>query len=334
MTQILPPSREHEPAGKPFPEYAYRHLNDFTVTLVGKNVIFIGQIGRATDQDGQSSFCRFDAFSQEWYWIDCNGPYLVEPKTLLHGDSLYCFSEWTGRKNQWDGNVNVFTLDVVLQEWSGCIAKYSPPRWELGVIEMLSDGLAVIVHDPGFDKKSREFGDVSTFDVNSLTWTIPLVKGNPPARRRNYSSCSDERALYIYGGENPLKGGDGLVLSMSGNGIYRLEHICKYVVWSQIEGTSDDETKTPVRGCALCYSGGRLFVFGGSDANYDPCVELKYFEIKDETWQDYSPEVGTAIMYKPREKERVLVSQNKAFFFGGFTRFPGTDVLTWDFNGQ
>ena len=143
---------------------------------------------------------------------------------------------------------------------------------------MLSNHIAVVIHTPEYDDESPYFGDISLFYMDSFTWATPRVKGSPPSRRNGHSSCSDDRSLYIYGGEDPLQLDEAH--RMCGNAVYKLEYVEDAVLWSQVQNTSNESTKAPVHHGVLRYAFGRLFVFGGTDLNYEMCKELCYFDLE------------------------------------------------------
>ena len=215
-----------------------------------------------------SSMVIMDLKKHHWECQHIPGPCSFSGRACLYSDKIV----WLGMGNhageRGTGGLLLSTFDLAMQEWSGLVAKGSPPRERYAFsCEMVEDRDRVLVFG-GKGTLNESFNDVHLLDVQHSRWIQPVVRGSPPGRRGYCGSCVHDGVFYCYGGVEQHRYSDGVyVLRFSANDV---------VTWSKPKVVFDGITALPLSSFALVPFQGVLILCGGLGSGnrflriYDP----------------------------------------------------------------
>ncbi|CAK9098456.1 unnamed protein product [Durusdinium trenchii] len=179
----------------------------------------------------------------------------------------------------------------------------------------------------GCVQEIRCFNDVHVFDTGTQKWSQELVSGAPPAPRGGHTATLVGSDIFVIGGANSQATlGD----------VYRLDLVRKR--WTKLEQPAGLKLSNRTSHAAVATTGGRLFLFGGYDAEGNFLNDL--WVLRPTLSPPFSPDAPDVLetaalawsrpvpvgeVPEPREGHSLTLLDEQLLLFGGYTA-AGTET--------
>ena len=301
-------------------------ITDFTVTLVGTSVYFIGQLHKSRQK---TDLLTFDFTTSHWGRIQAQGPSLSKHTTCLHNDKLYCIggANTTSYFTIYEAEVELWVFDLLNREWSKAAMGGRPPMrnpnlgpWkDQYIAEILGKYLVTYRVHRSWNKALGHASSLVALqlDDTDTIWAEPWQKGQSPSPRLKMCSCSTDNAVFVYGGE---------FNRFSEGGLYRLTVLGGTFYWSELRPSGVNKLK--VVGCSMVGYDGRIFVFGGCRDQGLVTNQCCYYDLRRKKWVN----VDVSNVENMHVDHHAVATQDCIMYFGGKNiGFPGMLQLSIEY---
>ncbi|CAI2184974.1 11743_t:CDS:2, partial [Funneliformis geosporum] len=302
------------PASKPTTQY-------FTVTMLSNGaIVYIGGLVLIEDTlriVDIKNINLYDTKSQICYLFFKVGSFTPEGRlahsTVLVENKLYFFGGYVDNANTCTNQV--FYLDLsqsfilTAPPWVSLTQNAGIPFKSCWGTALLNDKEQTINLFGGLmrnDMRQDAFvSNVHSFNLNSLSWNVPNVKGTPPERRRNINGVIDNTGkIYIFGGYVDETLGSATLIRYNDMVILNTAELSWVIIPASKPYAQSSYTATML-------SNGVIVYIGGLESLEDTAtiVDIKNINLFDTNTLTWSVKIATAsnIIQNPPDGKKIII---------------------------
>ncbi|CAI2179216.1 2712_t:CDS:2, partial [Funneliformis geosporum] len=157
--------------------------------------------------------------------------------------------------------------------------------------------------------------NVHSFNLNSLSWSVPNVEGTPPERRRSMKGVIDNTGkIYIFGGyiDNTL--GSETIIRYNDMVILNTAELSWLIIPASKPSTLISYTATMLSNGVIVYIGGLMLI--EDTLRIDDIKNINLYDTKSQIWSVKTAKASNIIQNRCRHTA-VLAPDDKIIIYGG-----------------